>query len=284
MRPVHKSLKEYGRGIIGGFLFSLPMLFTMEVWWAGNIISYYILVIYIVLILLLLLGYNRFAGMRHDASWGEVIVDSVEEMGLGFLLSFILLWIIGEIDFQQMHFAEIAGKLAMETTAVAIGISVGTAQLGSDEKEEDSGMGSNDNEKSKSRNDSLGHFITLSVCGGVLIAANIAPTEEVVIIGLNLAPVKAFLLVLLSILISTVIMFFIDFKGANGASANGVELIKVVQHTCLSYALALCVSGLLLALFGRFAGNNFAVSLYETIVLAVPAALGTSAGRLLLKS
>src|SRR5690348_9303056 len=34
-RPVTKSLQEYGRGIAGGILFSLPLLYTMEVWWAG---------------------------------------------------------------------------------------------------------------------------------------------------------------------------------------------------------------------------------------------------------
>jgi hypothetical protein len=34
-RPVHKSLQEYARGIAGGLLFSLPLIYTMEVWWAG---------------------------------------------------------------------------------------------------------------------------------------------------------------------------------------------------------------------------------------------------------
>ena len=34
-RPIAKSLQEYGRGIAGGMLFSLPLLYTMEVWWAG---------------------------------------------------------------------------------------------------------------------------------------------------------------------------------------------------------------------------------------------------------
>ena len=36
--PVQKNketLKEYGRGVIGGLLFSLPLVYTMEVWWNG---------------------------------------------------------------------------------------------------------------------------------------------------------------------------------------------------------------------------------------------------------
>ena len=36
-RSLAESLQEYGRGIAGGLLFSLPLLYTMEVWWAGFI-------------------------------------------------------------------------------------------------------------------------------------------------------------------------------------------------------------------------------------------------------
>ena len=34
-RTVGESFREYGRGIAGGLLFSLPLLYTMEVWFAG---------------------------------------------------------------------------------------------------------------------------------------------------------------------------------------------------------------------------------------------------------
>ncbi len=29
------TLQEYSRGLIGGLLFGLPLLYTMEVWWTG---------------------------------------------------------------------------------------------------------------------------------------------------------------------------------------------------------------------------------------------------------
>ena len=34
-RTVRQSVDEYGRGVAGGVLFSLPQLYTMEMWWAG---------------------------------------------------------------------------------------------------------------------------------------------------------------------------------------------------------------------------------------------------------
>ena len=95
MRPIAKSLQEYGRGIIGGLLFSLPLLYTMEVWWAGFSSHPLHLILYVVATFLLLLGYNYFAGLRHDANLAEVVIDSVEEMGLGLLISAIALLRLG---------------------------------------------------------------------------------------------------------------------------------------------------------------------------------------------
>jgi len=46
-KSIHKTLKQYGRGIAGGLLFSLPMLYTMEMWWAGFISSPLDLIIYL---------------------------------------------------------------------------------------------------------------------------------------------------------------------------------------------------------------------------------------------
>ncbi|MCA1627000.1 MAG: TIGR02587 family membrane protein, partial [Acidobacteria bacterium] len=46
MRSVNKSLKEYIRGVAGGLLFSLPLLYTMEVWRMGVVAHPWRLVIY----------------------------------------------------------------------------------------------------------------------------------------------------------------------------------------------------------------------------------------------
>src|ERR1044072_6415082 len=108
MRPISKSLQEYSRGIIGGLLFSLPLLYTMEVWWAGFSAHPLHLIFYVLATFALLLGYNYYAGLRHDANWKEVAIDSVEEMGLGLLISAIALALLGRIKL-EMTLAEIVG-------------------------------------------------------------------------------------------------------------------------------------------------------------------------------
>ncbi len=129
-RPIHESLQEYGRGIAGGLLFSFPLLYTMEVWWKGFIATPLQLILVILFTFVLLMGYNRFAGMHPEASWKDVMIDSVEELGLGFLLSFGLLSMLGRIEIGSTSLVESMGKVVIEAMVVSIGVSIGTAQLG----------------------------------------------------------------------------------------------------------------------------------------------------------
>ena len=95
--PVSRSLREYARGLAGGLMFSLPLLYTMEVWWAGFVAEPMRLVLYVAATFVLLLGYNHYAGLHHDASWQEVVIDSVEEMGLGLILAAGVLFLLGQL-------------------------------------------------------------------------------------------------------------------------------------------------------------------------------------------
>src|SRR5688572_10854116 len=96
-RTMEQSLKEYGRGVAGGLIFSLPLLFTMEMWWIGFIAHPARLALGLFGTFIVLLGYNRFAGLRSDASFGEVMIDSVEELGLGLVLSAVILFLLGRV-------------------------------------------------------------------------------------------------------------------------------------------------------------------------------------------
>src|SRR3712207_6600802 len=129
MKAVSNSLREYARGLAGGLMFSLPLLYTMEVWWAGFVAEPMRLLTYVAASFVLLLGYNHYAGLRADACWSDVVIDSVEEMGLGLLLAALVLFLLGQLE-GDMGAYEIIGKITVEAMTVAIGISVGTSQLG----------------------------------------------------------------------------------------------------------------------------------------------------------
>jgi uncharacterized membrane protein len=59
----------------------------------------------------------------------EVAIDSVEEMGIGLFLAALVLFLPGRITFER-PISEIVGVIVEVAMTVAIGVSVGTAQLG----------------------------------------------------------------------------------------------------------------------------------------------------------
>jgi putative integral membrane protein (TIGR02587 family) len=274
-RSINESLQEYGRGVAGGLMFSLPLLYTMEVWWAGFNTHPYRLLAYVLTTFLLLLGYNRYAGLRHDASMTGVAIDSVEEMGIGLFLAALVLFLLGRITF-EMPLNEIAGVIVVEAMTVAIGVSVGTAQLGAGGKDE--GMGGNSDEDGIH----FGAQIVFAFCGAVLFAANLAPTEEVVIIGIQTSWLKLIGVAMFSLLIAFLILHYSDFKGA-GEFVRADHPTFILLDTVVTYAIALSSSALILWFFGRFDDVTMFTALAQTVALGLAATLGASAGRLLLQ-
>ena len=275
-KEIKEVLREYGRGIMGGLLFSLPLLYTMEMWWRGFTAGPIYLISYVFATYLLLLGYNSYAGMKRDTSFKGVMWDSVEELGLAVVLSFLVLGIIGKISL-GMSTDEILGKVIVESMMVAIGISVGTAQMGQESK---GGTGKSDSDEGndKKQNEYIKSLV-LSICGAVLVASSVAPTEEIIKIAVEVSGVHLILMVILSMLSMAAVLYFVRFKGAVTEKQSNFQM---AFHCVMEYIVALLVSFGLLYFFGRVSGYSLYVVLAQVIVLGVPAAIGASAGKLLI--
>lgn len=276
-RTLRQSLEEYARGVAGGLLFSLPLIYTMEVWWAGFLARPPHLLLYFIVGFVLLFAYNRYSGLRQDASWSEIAFEAVEEMGLGLLLAALLLWLLGQIQ-TGMTFGEVLGKVVVEGVTVAIGVSVGSAQLG--------GNGNEDQGMSRGRDEHLGLSgqIALAACGAVLFASNVAPTEEIEMIAAEASRWKVLGLALLSLGLSALILFYSDFRGSDRVAPDEERgPFTVLSRIVLDYSVALVASAFILWFFGRFDGMAPAACAAQTVVLGVASSLGASAGRLLLQ-
>lgn len=260
-------------------MFSLPLLYTMEMWWAGFTSQPERLLLYVAVTFALLLGYNRYAGMRRDASWLEVAIDSVEEMGLGLMTAGLMLFLLGRIT-PEMELNEILGKLVMEAMTVAIGVSIGTSQLGSSggADEQDKGL----KKGLAPRTADFGNQLVLALCGAVLFAANVAPTEEIVLIAHSISSWRLLGLALLSIAFSALILFYSEFRGSKQFAAK-TGAMHIISMTAVSYGIALLASLMILWFFGRLDGEPIVTCAGQTVVLGVAGALGASAGRLLLQ-
>ncbi len=302
---VAESLQEYGRGVAGGLLFSLPLLYTMEVWQTGLNAHPVRLLVAVAGTFLLLLGYNRYAGLRRDAGMTEVVIDSVEEMGIGLMLSTLILWMTGRITF-DMPATAIVGPVVIEAMSVAIGVSVGTEQLGGGSaaaagmasdaqpgKKEEAGRQGTAHERLGGANHgraegesspevTFGGQLVITLCGAVLFAANVAPTDEVSIIATQISSWRLLGLAFFSLSLTTVILFYTEFTGAR-QFVRTRALPAVAVGVVIAYVVALIASALILWFFGRFDGEALMTCVAQTIVLGVAGSLGASAGRLLLQ-
>jgi putative integral membrane protein (TIGR02587 family) len=270
------SAKEYARGVAGGLVFSLPLLFTMEVWWTALAVAPETLVGYVAVGFVLLIGYNRYAGLRADASFTEVLIDSVEEAGIGIVLAFFVLWVFGLLHL-DMGLSELVGKVVVEGMIVAIGVSVGTAQLGVEDEQQDRGLGDD-------VADAVGLLgqVVIAVCGAVLFAASVAPTDEIAVLAARATPRQLLIVALASLALAAMILRFADFVGS-GPHAHGESWGELALHTTTTYAVALVVSAAMAYFFGHLDDVSMDAGLARVVVLAVPGALGASAGRLLLQ-
>jgi putative integral membrane protein (TIGR02587 family) len=271
--PIAESLQEYGRGIGGGFLFSLPLILTMEVWSAGITVAPARLLPGLIATFVLLCGYNAYAGLHHDARLDEILVDSVEELGIGLALSAGILWMLGRIDFSTA-LPEALGLVLVEGLLVAVGVSVGTAQL----------TGGDDHSRGvpQGRQQALSSELVLAFCGAVLIAANVAPTEEILMLASEMSPALLLATLCASLALAATLLYYSNFTGsARFASTRGLP--GVVRGTAITYATGFIASAALLWFFGRFDDHSLTLNIGQCVVLGLAATLGAAAGRLLLR-
>ena len=265
------SLREYGRGIAGGFLFSLPLLLTMELWATGASASPARLVAGLLATFVLLCGYNAYAGLRHDSTLLEVLIDSVEELGLGLLLSAGILVLLANVS-AGIHARDTLGTIVTQGLMVAIGVSVGTAQITVDPQKQGSPQG---------RHLTLISEIVLALCGTVLVAANAAPTQEIVLLAGRMEAAHLLGVMTVSLALAVMLLYHSGFRGS--ARFAGSRHWDVLHGATVTYTVALAGSAGLLWFFRRFDNAAPQLAIAQCVVLALPGTLGAAIGRLLLR-
>ena len=245
----------------------------MEVWWSGFLMSSIRILVLLVFTVLILLAYNTFAGVRSDETFWGVLIDSIEELGIGLLVATGVLFTLGRIELGDAP-REILGKIVIEAMLVAIGVSIGTAQLGGGD--DDSGGIEGKDRKPQS----ILSRLSMAACGAVIVVSNIAPTEEIVVLGLECDARHLLLMVLLSLALASTALSFSKLMGPSGEAPLW---FRYGLGTSMAYAVTLLISALILWLFGRFDGRDYQECLDLTVVLALPGSIGASIGSLLLK-
>ena len=266
------------RAVGGGLLVGLPLLFTMEMWFHSFLLPSWKIVVLLAVSFVVVIGYSAVSGFRRERSWTELLVDSLETMGIAVIVSTVAMLLLGRIG-PDVGLRDAIGKVALEAIPVAFGVSLASSQLaapGDDADGEEQGSVAGDGA-------GIGPFGRLMVAAGgaLLFALNVAPTEEPVLLGVE-APWWLLVLVAAATLAMTLaIVFYADFRGGRSADQLDGPLSGPLPETVAAYAVSLLVSLLLLWAFGRTDGASLAAIAGMTVMLAVLASFGAAAGRLL---
>jgi putative integral membrane protein (TIGR02587 family) len=266
MKDVRQSARDYTRAIGGGLVIGLPLLYTMEVWFHGFTLPWWKILLLLAIASLIVFGYNATAGFRRDRTWAELTVDSVATVGLGIVIAFAALVILGRID-TDTSLRDAAGKVALESIPIAFGASVAVTQLSGQSSEGKRDVGSLQR-------------LFVGAGGALLFALNVAPTEEPMILGIEASPWLLIVVVGATLLLTLALVFYADFGGRATHRSGGV-LDHPWAETFTSYAVSVAVALLLLWSFGRTDNTGLSAIVGMTVMLAAVASVGAAVARLL---
>ena len=276
--PVRQTATDLARAAGGGLLIGLPLLFTMEMWDHSFLLPSWKIVVLVVLAFVVVIGYTAVSGFRRDRTWGELLIDSVETLGIAAVVSAVALLLLGRIG-PETGLRDAIGKIALEMIPVAFGASLASTQLaGADNGDESHEQGS---AIADGAGVGASGRLFIAAGGALLFALNIAPTEEPVLLGIEVDWWLLLLLVPASLAVTFTIVFLADFRGGRSLDIGDSPLDRPLTETLAAYAVSVLVTLLLLWAFGRTDGVSWSAIAGEVVVLALVASFGAAAGRLL---
>ena len=274
-RPAAQSAQDLLRAAGGGLLVGLPLLFTMEMWFHSFLLPSWKIVVLFGVSFVVVIGYSAVSGFRRERTKTELLVDSVQTMGIALVVAAVALLLLGRIG-PDVGLRDAIGKIALEAIPVAFGVSLAGSQLASpDDDGQEQGMAGDGGGVG-----TLGRLV-VAAGGALLFALNVAPTEEPVLLGVEADWWLLALVVGASLAITLAIVFYADFRGGAARDRGEDPLDDPFSETLAAYAISLLVSLLLLWSFGRTEGVSASAIVGQVIMLGVLASFGAAAGRLL---
>jgi putative integral membrane protein (TIGR02587 family) len=269
------------RAVSGGLLFGVPLLYTMEVWWAGSHTSPPQMLLVLAILAVPLVALNMTSGFRSDPDVrpSDALAHTAEALAVGLVVSFIVLVLLREIT-GATPVGKALGEVVYESVPFCLGVGVARHFLsGRRSGPDDDGDGSSDTASSAHRTSSTVADLGGTMLGAVFIALSIAPTDEVPMIASAMGPGWLLALLGASLVASYVIVFAAGFGRQDERHAQEGAFQHPVTETVVSYLVALVVAAALLWLFQR--GEQPEAGLVDRVlVLGFPAAIGGAAGRL----
>ena len=282
--PWAEEADQVVRAASAGMLFGIPLLYTMEVWWAGATTGPARMLGVLAATFTVLVVLNHTAGFRQskDVRIVDALRDAVEGLAISLVSVFVVLVILREVD-GGTSVREGLGKVVYEATPFAFGVGLARHFLQKGRTEGDDGDDA-DREDGAAAGRGMNATVVdvgATLLGAVFVAFNIAPTDEVPMIAAALSPLWMLVLVAATLVISYCIVFEAGFSNQEKRRQQPGVIQDPVTETLVSYLLSLLAAASMLAFFGRLEVEGPLLHVIgPVLVLGLPAAIGGAAGRL----
>ena len=273
------ELNDIIRGASGGFLFGIPLLYTMEVWWIGSSAHMVRLPMALLLTFVIVFMLNRTAGFRQtsDIYAIDAAIDSVEAMAIGLVCAGLMLILIQEITVQT-PLNEAIGKLIYVSTPFTLGVALANQFLsGQEDEAKKNDAPASDQATFNATFSDIGS----TLIGAIIIAFNIAPTDEIPTIAAAVNGLWLLAVMAASLLVSYAIVFAAGFTNQQKRNQQKGLFQHPYSETLISYLVSLLAAGMMLVFFGKLHWQDpWHLWLSYSIILGLPATIGGAAGRL----
>jgi putative integral membrane protein (TIGR02587 family) len=275
------ELDDLVRGACGGFLFGIPLLYTMEVWWIGSFVTPPIMLVAIVSTFIVIFLLNRTAGFRKTKSIkaSDALMDTIETIALGLICTAIVLLLLREIT-PDVPLDEALGKVLFESVPFALGVALANQFLSGSRE----GTDNRSDHTAQPQDDQLNATLAdigATLIGSTIIAFNISPTDEIPMLAAAISAPWLLAMIAASLLISYGIVFEANFaKQPRRLQQQGI-FQRPLSETVMSYLVALIAAAFMLWFFQQLSFDDpWTMWLRYTLILGLPAAVGGAAGRL----
>ncbi|WP_427158339.1 TIGR02587 family membrane protein [Aliinostoc sp. HNIBRCY26] len=274
------ELNDIVRGACGGFLFGIPLLYTMEVWWVGSLVKAQLMMSAIALMFVVVFLLNKTEGFRKIQRRKrpyEAITDTIEAIAIGIICSTLMLILLREITIAT-SLREAIGKIIFESVPFTFGVALANQFLGESNNNQQS---SHKNHQKPNNLDATFADLGATLIGATVIAFNIAPTDEVTMIVAAVSAPWLLAIIAASLVISYAIVFQAGFSDQQKRKQQKGIFQRPLSETVISYLVSLIASAFMLWFFHKLSFSNpWSMWLENTLILGLPATIGGAAGRL----
>jgi putative integral membrane protein (TIGR02587 family) len=270
--PWRKELIDFVRAFSGAFLFGIPLLYTMEMWWLGTHTEPRTLLALLGIALAANFALVHYVGFKRESTFHGSLAETVDVVAVGAVASAVVLLVLNRIR-PGDPLPVILGSIVVQTLPLSIGASVANALFSPDKNRE------GDERSPRGIWRAVFNDVSATAIGAAFIAFSVAPTEEVPMLAAGLDFRHQLALVGFSLLLTYAIVFVSGFSAQNPDHWGPFQ--TPFTETMLCYVVSLVVAFVALAFYNQPEFRGVTVSLIvQVLVLGLPAAIGGAAGRL----